>query len=181
MNKEIYEHLKKGDILLTHHSRNLLGDLISAWTGGEWSHAMIYAGEWHGHHMILESHYGGVKYTTLETYLKQGYNIAILRSELDVDTINKVISAAEQEIGLGYDYKGLVGYLFSDIIWKATGIRKQYDDAEDRFCSELVKHHFEHTGGLDISGKPSANTSPMDLWNGEGLLKIGVYKDGLLL
>lgn len=175
----IYDNLKKGDILLTHHSRNLVGGLIERWTGGEWTHAMIYAGEWHGHHMILESHYGGVKYTTLETYLKQGYKLAVLRSGLDATFIDKVISAAEEEIGLGYDYKGLVGYLWADVVWSITGKRKQYDDAEDRFCSELVKHHFEHTGKLDLTGKPSANTSPMDLYRSLLLMHIGEYEHGI--
>jgi len=65
------------------------------------------------------------------------------------------------------------------VVWSITGKRKQYDDAEDRFCSELVKHHFEHTGKIDLTGKPSANTSPMDLYRSLLLMHIGEYEHGI--
>lgn len=171
-----YEDLQKGDILLTKHDANLIGRVIADYTCGEWTHAMIYAGTWRGHHMVLESHYGGVKYTTLEAYIRKGFDIAVMRSNLSEKELSDVLKAAEQDLGKGYDYKGLFGYLVSDAFWSVLGARKEYHSAEKLFCSELVKHHFEHAGGVDLSGKPSSNTSPMDLKRSDSLIFLGIME-----
>jgi uncharacterized protein YycO len=161
--------LKIGDIILS-NSHQKFPKLIAKWTDGKWTHASVYVGLFRGEKMVIESAIGGVQFSSLRKY--KGRDICVMRSELDSEDINDVIEAAKEDIGKGFDYMGLFGYALSDIIFVLTKKRKKYENAEKYFCSELIKHHFEHSGSLDLSWKPSCNTSPMDLYYSESLKEI---------
>lgn len=159
--------LNLGDIILTSNDSGFLGEAISRVTGGRWTHAMMYAGKWRGRHWVLESNYGGVGYSTFKTLKDKEF--CVLRSDLKKKTLKEIIKSAEGNFDEPYDYKGLVGYLRTDIFYKCTGKVIRRDKRDAWFCSELVHHHYKHAGGLALVDKPSYYVSPMDLFRSEYL------------
>jgi uncharacterized protein YycO len=117
---EVRANAQDGDWILS-RSYSFVGDVITGITRGEeWSHASMYDAE---RDVIIEADADGVHETSLNSFVRRNYHIAIMRPAGTTPADRRAaLERVRSKIGAKYDWTGLVGI-----------------DNPDRFtCAELV-------------------------------------------
>lgn len=125
-----------GQVLLF-RGRGLISTLIRWQTRGYYSHAAIRVSE----NECIEAWQGaGVRMKRITDWA--GIDIF----DVDATPRQKIIAAnyAAQQIGKGYDYLGVLRFVS----------RRQRNNPERFFCSELVAAAFEHAGSFLLRAEP---------------------------
>ncbi len=117
---EIRANAQHGDWILS-RSYSFVGDVITGLTrGGDWSHSAIYDKE---RDVIIEADADGVHETSVESFVRRNYHIAIMRPRGTTAAERRAgLERVRSKIGAKYDWAGLIGA-----------------DDPDRFtCAELI-------------------------------------------
>jgi uncharacterized protein YycO len=167
-----YQNLMQADIIVT-TTDHTTSRVIRGGTGGDVSHALIYAGQ----HTIVEAHTVGVREIPINRAFPSDtlFAIALRHTGLTQEQRQKVIDNARKFLNRPYDYVGAAGagvnssngtkIAVAGCILSAaaciggagaiTNNARSKNADEAFFCSELVARAFELAGVKLVDAKPS--------------------------
>lgn len=133
--------------LLFSTSRYPTSALIRAFTWSQWSHVAVIAGPW-----AIEAVATGVRKLPVLDAIGRAKRSAVV--ELPCRDPRAVIAAAESQLGKPYDFTAIVG----------LGLRRDWQEDDAWFCSELVAWAFEQAGEPLFRAECLRRVTPQHLW-----------------
>ena len=149
-----------GDIILTTTSLKV-SKLIRSFTGGEFSHAMLYVGG----HCCIDSTTNGVQaHNTQRIAFTNSKYCKVLRykDKLSEEQILTITTFARNIVGTAYS--------IPEAILAGVKIRKSNKEPNRQFCSRLIAQSYNSTG-FKIVENPDYS-SPEDINNSDQLIKV---------
>lgn len=134
--------------LLFSNNAGLFSRLVRLATWSRWSHVAIIDGDT----VIEATARRGVHRTPLATALAAAKESVVVH--IAADDPAAVIAAAANELGTRYDYTAVIG----------LGLRRNWQDDDAWFCSELVAHCFDEAGSPLFRPDSVRRVTPQHLW-----------------
>lgn len=122
--------------------------LIRFFTWSKWSHAFIKDGD----HVIEAKAFTGVQRVPLDEALKHATRVATI--EVASNNPEQILDAVRSQVGKGYDYMGVFGFLF----------RRNWQRTDKWLCSELLAWGFNQAQEPIFRGEDVARVSPAHWW-----------------
>lgn len=124
-------------------TKNLWSRLISAWTGGPYSHVELWLAGPKEAAVCFSAREGqGVRFKVIDLTDGQWDEIKISENKEDV---KKILNFALPQVGMGYDWLGLLGFVKP---WHISFLH----DSDDRFCSEVCSEDLNKADLLKLQG-----------------------------
>ena len=122
--------------------------VIRAFTFSRWSHVAIIDGD----DVIEATALHGVCRTPVVDAINRAKRGEVV--EFPAIDPDRIIAAAAGQIGKPYDYTALIG----------LGLRRDWQEADSWFCSELVAWAFQHAGEPLFRAECLRRVTPQHLW-----------------
>lgn len=133
--------------LLFSASRHPMSAVIQAFTWSSWSHVALVAGP-----CVIEAVTSGVRKVSVLDAMGRAKRAAVV--ELPCREPRAVIAAAESQLGKPYDFTAIVG----------LGLRRDWQEDDRWFCSELVAWAFQKAGEPLFRAEVMRRVTPQHLW-----------------
>jgi len=134
--------------LLFSTTANPFSGLIRAFTWSSWSHVSIIDGDT----VIEAAALHGVRRVPVLDAINRASRGEVV--EFQCQDPERIIAAAASQIGKPYDYTALIG----------LGLRRDWQESDSWFCSELVAWAFQEAGEPIFRADAMHRVTPEHLW-----------------
>ena len=156
-----------GDIFLVEGS-GFVPDAIKWWSKSRYSHAMLYIGELHEQHLVIEAGAMGVWINTLARHIEDGEGIDCYRVKAPLEYRSQTPAAAMTYISKRYGFEEIAGFAIA----LATGLRANpFGNADSLFCSELID--LAYLGLWSNDAKTTGLVSPQTIATSQYVQLVG--------